>query len=77
MYQTIESFGRLHVLVQSRRIAEIDDPNYKGTGMALCGLVPEGKTLNDWEFEKEIRAIEKINLTESRKRKKRKLKSPD
>lgn len=48
-YTTIQVNGRLHVLcfVEDRR--GYPNPNYRGTGKALCGVIEKGDTLEDWK----------------------------
>jgi len=50
LYQTIKIRGRLHVLKEMKRSyeANLPDPNYRNTGMALCGVVEKGKDLDHW-----------------------------
>ena len=54
MYNTIITNNRIHVI---RLVADrgkystgqvVPMPNYLGTGMALCGVVAKGETLEDW-----------------------------
>ena len=49
-YLTIEVNKRTHVICISKRDVspEIPEPNYMDTGMALCGVVDKGDTLDDW-----------------------------
>lgn len=54
MYQTIMVYQRMHVVCSVGERGKystgevIQMPDYLGTGMALCGVVQKGDTLNDW-----------------------------
>ena len=54
MYNTIITNKRIHVIrlvVDRGKYSTgkvVPMPNYLGTGMALCGVVAKGETLNDW-----------------------------
>ena len=63
-YHQLEVNGRIHILKlvdrngqyyfkhqKERRPARMEalpNPNYKGTGMALCGILKKGETLEQW-----------------------------
>ena len=49
-YSTVNVGRRLHVVHEVKRDTEanIPDPNYKNTGMALCGVVDKGEDLDHW-----------------------------
>jgi hypothetical protein len=56
MEKTIIVHGRTHVLTESKRNDNVEDgqtkieqPNYLGTGMALCGVLRPGETLEEWK----------------------------
>jgi len=50
LYSTVVVAGRLHVICEAkdRRGGIHRDPNYMGTGRALCGVLKKGQTLEEW-----------------------------
>ena len=49
IFKVISVSGRQHVVTNTEsRGKGFDNPNYMGTGMALCGILNEGETLDDW-----------------------------
>ena len=54
-YKTIGLCGRTHVLRYYRRmgVGEVQ-PNYIGSGMALCGVLRDGETLQEWISRKHV-----------------------
>lgn len=49
LYSTVVVAGRLHVLCEAKeRKGPYRDPNYMGTGRALCGVLRRGQTLEEW-----------------------------
>lgn len=48
-YQTIQVHGRTHVICAVDLRSGYPEPNYMGTGMALCGVIDAGKSLDDWK----------------------------
>lgn len=54
MYQIIMVYQRMHVVCPVGERGKystgeyIPMPDYQGTGMALCGVIKKGETLNDW-----------------------------
>ena len=57
-FNTVEVLGRTHVVKPIDRPKqiirdgiikiEIPEPNYRRTGMALCGVTRPGESLQDW-----------------------------
>ncbi len=56
MYKTVKVISRTHVVChRSRQYTEYDEPNYMNTGMALCGVLLPGETLEQFiDRKKEI-----------------------
>ena len=50
--QTIKLNGREHILKDVVRYGVHPDPNFAGTGKALCGVLKKGQSLEDWEKQK-------------------------
>jgi len=51
-YKTLEVSGRVHVVKPiPSRSQGMSDPDYKGTGMALCAILQPGQTLENWIAE--------------------------
>lgn len=48
LYKTIKVYGRDHVLRQSFRYNRIQEANYLGTNMALCGILRPNETLDQF-----------------------------
>ncbi len=57
MYKTIEVHGQHHVVRETKRQPSlrgltqgvvIEEPNYKNTGMALCGILKKDQTLAEF-----------------------------
>jgi hypothetical protein len=54
-YKVIEVYGRKHVVrsIPSRGGGSnnaLPDADYMGTGMALCGVLNDNETLDEWEI---------------------------
>ena len=75
MYKTMRVNGRTHVLREINRLSyclsdyyksckgdiiRVDPPDYLGTGLALCGVLKYGQTLNEWVQEKKKRIKDKL-----------------
>ena len=59
-YSTIEVCGKTHVLTinEDRRTKLykgqlMENANYRGTGLALCGVLKTGKNLEQWKKRKQ------------------------
>lgn len=65
MYKTLMVHGKWHVLkiVESRYSNKIDDANYMGKGLALCGILKKNETIEDFE-----RRQKKNKIRNSKKR---------
>ena len=74
MYITMRVNGRTHVVRQFNRrkyrtkqypggmeTVYTPAPNYLGTGMALCGVLRYGQTLEEWVSEKKKRKKSYLN----------------
>lgn len=49
VYDTVEVYGRTHVVCSIYTYRpSYPDPNYRNTGMALCGVLKKGETLDGW-----------------------------
>lgn len=50
-YYILTLYGREHVLVKTRRKADIKvrQPNFLNTGLALIGILKEGESIIQWE----------------------------
>lgn len=48
-FETIQVLGRTHVVRHVERPSKhYPEPNYRGTGKALCGVTREGESLEAW-----------------------------
>ena len=70
-YKIFPSFDREHVLIERQRI-DGRNPNYRGTGLALCGVIPEGKCLHDWVTNIQQKELERAELEQLKKKRKKK-----
>ena len=51
-YKTLTVEGREHVICTAKnRGPGLPDANYMGTGMALCGVLPKGESIDYWMNE--------------------------
>ena len=67
-YQVTKVFGHNHVLkplarqksyfiLNGKRMGMVPEPNYLNTGMALCGILKPGQTLNEFIAETKHREV--------------------
>jgi hypothetical protein len=50
IFKVIPVSGRQHVVTNiEARGKGVENANYMGTGMALCGVLKEGEALHDWK----------------------------
>ena len=50
VYNIVTVGTRKHVVCTvTSRSGGVDNPNYMGTGMALCGVMKKGETLEQWK----------------------------
>lgn len=55
MYKTIRTLNKTFVIKESVRNvnytdgSEMPEANFLNTGMALCGILKKGETLDEWE----------------------------
>lgn len=48
-FKSVIMHGKIHVLRFYRRMgSQLPQPNYIGSGMALCGVLRDGETLQEW-----------------------------
>ena len=51
IFQVIDVTGMAHVVKETSHKDRA--PDYKGTGMALCGVLGKGETLDQWIIRRE------------------------
>lgn len=53
-FKTLVVAGKTHVVIDLNRNDDYyPNPNYMGTGMALCGILNDGETLEEFKIRKE------------------------